>query len=85
MEQKFIIWDPRDNYRPREDDDGNIVSDGLIGRVGRDNVYIRTYAQYGEDVKRDINGDVILEVGQFVEATFRLSGEKGIYRVYRVQ
>ena len=85
MEPKYIIWDPRDNYRPREDDDGNLVSDGLIGRVGRDNVYIRVYAQYGEDVKRDINGNLALEVGQFVEATFCLSGEKGSYHVYRVQ
>jgi hypothetical protein len=80
---KFILWDPKDG-EPRTDEAGVITSDGIIGRVGRDNVYVRTYPVY-DDVERDIEGNVSLEVGGFAVATFNLSGSKGRYRVYRVQ
>jgi hypothetical protein len=79
--KKFILWDKRDNYRPRQDDDGNITSDGVIGRVDIDNVYIRVYAEYPGAMQPKN-----LEVGQCISnVVFRLSGERGIYDVYRVQ
>jgi len=53
-EKKFIIWDPKDNYRPRCDDDGNIVSDGVTGRIGEDNVYLTTYADYPRASKKSV-------------------------------
>jgi hypothetical protein len=78
---KFIIWDPRDNYRPRTDEEGNeIVSDGLLGRVGEDNVYLTTYAEYPRGRRH-----TDLAVGECVKGVhFRLSGEHGVYDVYRV-
>ena len=84
-EQRFIIWDPRDGDRPREDEDGNIVSDGLIGRVGPDNVYIRVYAEYDEKTRLDDGGAPHLAVGAYAQATFRLSGQTRRYQVYRVK
>jgi hypothetical protein len=94
MEKKFIIWDPRDEdppgRGPRRDEDGNITSDGLIGRVGEDNVYLTAYAGYtgrtakpGEDWKTRTHRD--LEVGEWTGADFSLSGSKGHYQVWRVQ
>ena len=80
---KYIIWDPKDG-EPRRDEDG-ITSDGLIGRVGRDNAYVRIYAAFAEGTPRAPDGGVALEVGQFAAATFSLSGSKGTYHVYRVQ
>ena len=89
MEPKYIIWDPRDEQPPgsgpRRDSDNNIISDGLIGRVGPDNVYIKIYAEYEPNVKRDINRHLQLEAGQYVTATFSLSGSKGRYQVWRVK
>jgi len=83
MERVFIIWDPRDGA-VRTDDDGNIISDGLIGRVGGDNVYVRVYAEYPPGTPMLVNGEPALEVGQFARADFRLSGSHGRYHVYRV-
>lgn len=80
---RFILWDARDG-RPREDEDGRIVSDGLIGRIGPDNAYVRIYAEYSEATKLDADGTPVLGVGDFTDATFRLSGSVGTYRVYRV-
>lgn len=80
--KRFILWDQRDNFQPRMDEEGNqIVSDGLLGRVGVDNVYLTAYAQYTGD-KRPID----LEVGEAIkDVHFRLSGEHGVYDVYRVE
>lgn len=79
-EPKYIVWDPKDG-EPLRGDDGSFASGGLIGEVGRDNVYVNTYAAYDE-MERDLAG---LEVGQFSVATFSLGGSKGRYRVYRVR
>ena len=81
MTKKYILWDPRDNYRPRQDDDGVINSDGLLGRVTEDNVYLKVYANYpGEKTHSD------LKAGQHIKGVvFNLSGEKGTYDVYRVE
>jgi len=81
-EKKFIIWDPKDNYRPRCDDDGNIVSDGVTGRIGEDNVYLTTYADYPPSSKKLSE----LEVGESIKKVrYSLSGSSGLYDVYRVQ
>lgn len=79
--KKFILWDPRDNYRPSTDEEGNeIVSDGVLGRLSSDNVYLTTYAQYPGDKRPDD-----LRVGEYIKGVhFRLSGEHGVYDVYRV-
>lgn len=76
-EKMFIIWDQKDG-EPRRGDDGEFLTDGIIGRVGADNVYVRGYAAYREGDHES------LEVGQFAVADFSLSGSKGTYRVYRV-
>lgn len=79
----FIIWDPRDRHDglPRFDDSGKIISDGILGRIGPDNVYLTAYANYHKDERRP--GD--LEVGEHIDGVgFRLSGEHGRYDVWRV-
>ena len=79
-EDRFVLWDKKDGFAPRTDDDGNITSDGVLGRVDEWNVYLSTYAQYPGD-KRPHQ----LEVGERIEnVTFSLSGSKGTYDVYRV-
>jgi hypothetical protein len=85
MEQKFIIWDAKDG-KPRFDEDGNITSDGLIGRVTGNNAYIKIYAEYlDNELTFDINHTPKLEIGEFTKAKFSLSGTKGYYQVWRVQ
>lgn len=81
-EKKFIIWDPKDGPRPRVDDDGNIVSDGLIGRVTATNVYMTTYAEYPNNSRPLAD----LQVGEGIYGVrYSLSGSSGIYDIYRVQ
>lgn len=79
--RRFILWDPKDNYKPMADEEGNeIISDGVLGRVAWDNVYLKTYAQYPGD-KRPLD----LGVGEYIKGVhFRLSGEHGVYDIYRV-
>lgn len=76
---RFIIWDPADG-RPRVGGSGAIVSDGIIGRVGPENAYVKIYARYPEGpTHRD------LAVGQHIDGVvFSLSGTKGVYQVWRV-
>jgi hypothetical protein len=81
---RYILWNPRDG-EPLTDEGGNVSSDGIIGRVGRDNVYVKTYAAYAEGTERDADGSPVLEVGGFAVADFSLSGSRGTYRVYRVR
>lgn len=79
---RFILWDPKDNYRPMTDEDGNkIISDGILGRVAHNNVYLTSYAEY-PDNKRPVD----LKIGQHIKGVhYRLSGEHGIYDIYRVE
>lgn len=65
------------------DEQGNeIVSDGVIGRVGPNNVYLTTYACYPKDAKALRE----LEVGECIKSVvFSLSGSRGVYDIYRVQ
>lgn len=75
---KYILWDPKDG-EPRRDEDGAFLTDGLIGRIGPDNVYLTAYAK----VLRTPIAE--LHVGGVTEAEFSLSGSKGTYRIYRVE
>ena len=85
---KYILWDPRDGD-PRRAEDGEFISDGLIGRIGPDNVYLTTYADWpsvvlggGTKAWLDYRD---LEVGQRIRnVVYRLSGQKGVYDVWRV-
>ena len=78
-EKRFIIWNPKDGH-VRRDDDGNIISDGVIGRVSIGNAYIKIYPKFSVD-KRPAD----LEVGERIEyVKYALSGEIGYYDIYRV-
>ena len=77
---KFILWDRKDGHRPRLDDDGNVDSDGILGRIGSDNVYLTTYARYPGNMRPND-----LEVGAAIRSvSFSLSGSSGSYDIYRV-
>lgn len=80
---RFILWDPSDGPIRRDaDDPDSIISDGILGRVGIDNVYLTIYAGYPVDNDtrpRDLAiGECIKGVG------YTLSGSSGIYDIYRV-
>lgn len=76
----YILWDPRDGSLALQDD-GTIISDGLIGRIGPDNIYLTAYAKYPTGKSyRD------LDVGEGIAGVvFSLSGSRGVYTVYRVR
>lgn len=76
----YIIWDPKDGA-PRTEA-GEFISDGIIGRVGIDNAYIKIYPSYFDNEPRR---PADLEVGESVTATFSLSGEMGRYQIWRVR
>jgi hypothetical protein len=81
---KFIIWDPKDgNGLPRVDPDtGAITSDGVLGRITEDNVYLRAYPTWPADAKPIAE----LEVGEPIFGVrYTLSGGSGFYDVYRVE
>lgn len=78
---KFILWNAGSESPPRCDDDGTIVSDGIIGRVDADNAYLTIYGTY-----RDERRPKDLEVGcRIAGVTFTLSGGYGCYDIYRVR
>jgi len=81
-QRRFILWDCKDNYRPMTDEEGNqIISDGVLGRLSLDNVYLTTYARYPGELR-----PADLEVGECIKAVgFHLSGEHGVYDIYRVE
>ena len=77
---KFIIWDTNDGPLPRRDDDGKIVSDGVVGPIDDDHVYITTYGSYPGD-KRPKH----LEVGECITGVlFAYERQPWILDVYRV-
>ena len=72
----FILWNRRRDgeLRPGRD------TDGVIGRVSVNNIYLTAYAKYPGTVR-----PVDLEVGECIEdVQYHLSGERGFYDVYRV-
>lgn len=81
-DKRFILWDKRDGTGlPRLDEDEDIISDGVIGRVGIDNVYLTTYGTYPGD-KRPTDLDV---GGRIERVRYSLSGSAGEYDIYRVR
>lgn len=78
--KKFIIWDFKRDGHPQRNDTGEFVSGGVFGFIDEDNVYLTTYAQYpGERRPKD------LMVGERIQnVKFNLSGEKGVYDIWRV-
>lgn len=77
--KRFIIWNPRDGA-PFRDDEGNITSSGLVGRIGEDNAFLRAYAGWPDERRP---GD--LEVGQRIEGVkYSLSVTTGHYEIWRV-
>jgi len=82
-DMKFIIWDPKDgNGSPRRDENGEFLSDGVVGRIPLNSVYLTIYGIKPDGAARYDS----LEVGQCVrDVTFQMSGAKGIYDIYRVE
>lgn len=79
-EKRFIIWDPRDGQL-RRDETGELISDGLIGRVGPENVYLTTYGEF-PDERRPID----LAIGECIrDVKYSLSGSRGTYDIWRVR
>jgi hypothetical protein len=87
---RYIVWDPRDNdgRGPRRCPETLVItSDGVIGRVGPDNVYLTTYADYQPvGLTGEVRRHTFLAENDHVpaEAWFRLSGSRGLYEIYRV-
>ncbi len=74
----FILWDSKDGEPPRTDD-GGFNTGGILGELTPGNVYLTTYPKI-EGGKKLAD----LEIGQYVTAEYRLSGDRGTYRIYRV-
>lgn len=77
---KFVVWDLRDGDSPWRGD-GSLISEGCLGRIGRDNVYLTAYAQYA-DARRPWD---LAVGGVLYDVVFRLSGQRGSYSVWRVE
>lgn len=77
----FILWNAKRDGEPRRDDNGAIVSDGVLGRIGPDNCYLTAYPCFPDGrLPRD------LAVGESIKGVrYRLSGETHFYDVYRVE
>ena len=82
--KKFILWDAHDGS-PQRDENGEFLTTGLIGVIGEDDVYLRSYANYQASPGKGLVVPTELEVGQFTYAEFNLSKQKGIYQVWRVE
>lgn len=82
--KRYILWNPRDG-RPRRNEEGEIESDGVFGRIGCGNVYLTAYpgemTRSGRRAKiADLEENTVVPI----EATYRLSGSKGTYEIFRV-
>jgi len=78
---KFILWDKKDSFSPTRGSNGEFISDGVLGKIGPDNAYIAIYANYPGATR-----PIELDVGQCItDVRFNLSGESGMYDIYRVE
>lgn len=80
MKKRFILWDRKDGDFPPRNDDGEIITGGILGVLDEENAYLTAYAKYSEGGTHRS-----LEVGQRISATFTLSGGCGTYDVYRTR
>jgi hypothetical protein len=75
----FIIHDTKDKLH--HSDNGQIISDGVVGRIGPDNAYLSIYASF-PDGSKDLRA---LDVGdKILGVSFSMSGGHGVYTVIRV-
>jgi hypothetical protein len=80
MEKRFVLWNTQRDGEPRVRDVDETAS-GVLGQITENNVYLTTYASYPDD-KRPAD----LEVGERIrDVIYRLSGQRGVYDVYRVR
>lgn len=100
--RQFIIWDRRDGKQPapsmfknnakpaglpRQDEEGLFISDGILGKISRNNVYLTAYPNLDNAVwPEGCNSLDDLQIGQRVEnVEYSLSGSSGVYDIYRIQ
>jgi hypothetical protein len=78
---KFIIV-PTGSKLMR-DEEGNIISDGVIGRITEYNCYLTAYPKWPEENEYLRPRD--LKIGECIKKVeYSLSGSCGLYDVYRV-
>lgn len=79
--KRFILWDQKDGPNPPRDEAGEILTNGCLGRLTINNVYLTSYGARPDGAKAYDE----LELGEAVRnVRFSLSGSKGEYDVYRV-
>jgi hypothetical protein len=83
-EKKFILWNPIESgvYKSPTKEKGRIISEGIIGRVTYENVYISVYPEYepGHKNPRD------LEINEsLLDVVFHMCGTKTKVDLYRVE
>lgn len=80
-DKRFIIYPHGE--KPMRDEEGNIISDGAIGRIGSDNCYLTAYPRWPRDGGSKRLKE--LEVNECIRGVeYSLSGSSGIYDIYRV-
>ncbi len=81
---KYILWNrKRDGQFPPLDENGEeIISDGAIGRVDAENVYLKTYARFRPESKKL---DELVRGERIKDVVFSLCGERAKYDVIRVE
>lgn len=77
-DRRFILWNTKRDGQVRYPGDR---TDGVIGQVTHENVYLTAYASYpGDELPKD------LKLGQCIKSVrYNLSSEHGEYDVYRVK
>lgn len=77
-DRRFVLWNLERDGELRYPDE---QTTGVLGQITLDNVYLRAYARYPDDRRPDD-----LEVGERIEGVvYRMSGQRGVYDVYRVR
>jgi len=66
---------------PLRNAEGEIITYGAIGRIGIGNCYLQAYAKWPDERRPEV-----LKVGECIQdVEYRLSGERGVYDIYRVR
>ena len=87
MEKQFILWDRNDARDPGyngpsfSEDGTEIITSGVLGRVGINNVYLTTYAEYPGDER-----PCDLAVNERIkDVHFSLCGGSTVVDIWRVR
>jgi hypothetical protein len=76
--KRFILWNRERDGELRYPDE---QTEGVLGQLSLDNVYLQTYARYPDDKRPDD-----LKVGECIQGVaYSMSGQRGTYDVYRVR